>query len=83
MATSGGATVARLRFEFLGDLTGYRSALKAAKSEGDAAAKSMGQGFKDAFKAAVAPKTVSAPLGKDGVRSQMGAFSAANPTATA
>jgi hypothetical protein len=78
---SGGATVARLRFEFLGDLAGYRSALKAAKSEGDAAAKSMGQGFKDALKAAVAPKTVAAPLGKDWVRSQMQAFITANPTA--
>jgi hypothetical protein len=42
-------TVARLRFSFEGDLKGYRESLKAAKSEGDAAAKTAGLSFKEAL----------------------------------
>lgn len=43
------STVARLRFEFLGDLKGYRESLKTAKMEGEAAADSIGARMKDAF----------------------------------
>jgi hypothetical protein len=48
-ASGGGSTVARLRFEFLGDLKGYRESLKTAKTEGDTAAKTLGQRFRDAL----------------------------------
>lgn len=49
MAASSGSTVARLRFEFLGDLKGYRESLATAKTEGNTAVKSLGQAFRDAF----------------------------------
>lgn len=54
MAAGSGSTVARLRFEFLGDLKGYRESLKTAKTEGDAAAKTLGQSFREALSKAPA-----------------------------
>ena len=51
MAASGsGTTVARLRIEFIGDLKGYQDSIKQAKTEGDAAAKTLGAALKDAYK---------------------------------
>ncbi len=41
--SAGGATIARLRFEFLGDLKGYRESLTTAETEGNAAAKTWGR----------------------------------------
>ena len=49
MSAGGGSTIARLRFEFLGDLKGYRESLTTAKTEGNAAAKTLGQAFRDAI----------------------------------
>ena len=49
MAAGSGTTVARLRILFTGDLSEYNAALKKAKSEGDAAAKTLGRTFKQAL----------------------------------
>jgi len=46
---AGGTTVARLNIVFAGDLREYRQGLGQAKSEGDAAAKSMGLSFKESL----------------------------------